>query len=75
MFQDSYQPGFPLDFSARVVHTARGEFSVVWCQMSTQHVTHWCHRVACGVSVCLLSRVPTVPLVYSYETTLPIYIQ
>ena len=29
----------------------------------------------CGVSVCLLSRVPTVPLVHSYETTLPKYIQ
>ena len=74
MFQDSYQPGFPLDFSARVVHTARGEFSVVWCQISTAcHTGATEHRV--GVSVCLLSRVPTVPLVHSYETTLPKYIQ
>ena len=35
MFQDSYQPGFLLDFSARVVHTARGESGVLcrlWCQ-------------------------------------------
>ena len=35
MFQDSYQPGFLLDFSARVVHTARGESGVL-CRLVSE---------------------------------------
>ena len=65
----------PARFPARFLR-ARGSYRArgVLCRLVSD-VQQMSLMPPCGVSVCLLSRVPTVPLVHSYETTLPKYIQ